>query len=74
MCECEALATLIHTYMGSFSLAHEYVGSLSLGVIWKFIKCTELHDLDFSQGHKGAVKGLHALGPKGLKSIIYPSM
>jgi hypothetical protein len=30
-CECEALATLGHTYLGSFSLEPEDVRSLSLG-------------------------------------------
>lgn len=42
ICECEALATLIHTYLGSCFLAPEDVGNLSLGAIWIFIKWTGL--------------------------------
>ena len=33
LCECEALATLRHTYLGSFFLNTEDVRKLSLGVI-----------------------------------------
>ena len=35
-CECEALAILGHTYLGSFSLGPEDVRSLSLGEICDF--------------------------------------
>ena len=42
MCKCEALATLKHTYMGSFFLNLENVRNLSLGAIWNFIKQTGL--------------------------------
>jgi hypothetical protein len=37
-CECEALATHRHTYLGSFCLDPEDVRELSLGAIWNFIK------------------------------------
>jgi hypothetical protein len=40
--ECEVLATLIHTYLGSFSLDPEDFRSLSLGKICNFIKRTEI--------------------------------
>ena len=33
LCECEALASLRHVYMGSFFLDPEYIKSLSLGTI-----------------------------------------
>ena len=36
LCECEAMATLRHTYLGSFSLDSEDVGSLSVGAVWNF--------------------------------------
>jgi hypothetical protein len=42
LCECEALATHRHTYLGSFFLDPEDVRELSLGAIWNFIKGTGL--------------------------------
>jgi len=41
-CECEALASLRHTYLGSFFLDPGNVRSLSLGAIWNFRKGTGL--------------------------------
>jgi len=70
--KCEALATLKHTYLGPFSLDPKDVRSLNLGAIWNFIKETWLPQLWLqSKEHKGPVKGLGALGPKGLEPIIY---
>jgi hypothetical protein len=42
LCECEALATHRHTYLGSFFLDPEDVRELSLGAIWNFIQRTGL--------------------------------
>jgi len=42
LCECEALASLIHTYLGSFSLEPEDIKSISLGAIWSFGRATGL--------------------------------
>ena len=42
LCECEALASLKHVYLGSFFLDPEDIKSLSLGVIWDFSKGTGL--------------------------------
>ena len=42
LCECEALASLRHTHLGSFFLAPEDVWSLSLGAICNFSKGTGL--------------------------------
>jgi len=42
LCECEALATLTHTYLCSFFFDPEDVRSLSLGEIWNFTKGTGL--------------------------------
>jgi len=42
LCECEALASLRHTYLGSFLLDPEDVMNLSLGAIWNFGKGTGL--------------------------------
>jgi hypothetical protein len=42
LCACEALASLRHTYMGSFYLDPEDVRKLSIGAIWNFGKGTGL--------------------------------
>jgi len=39
LCECEALASLRHVYLGSF-LQPEDINSISLGAIWDFSKVT----------------------------------
>ena len=36
--ECDALATLRHTYLGSFYLEQEDIKSLGLGATWNFSK------------------------------------
>jgi len=36
LCECEALALLRHTYLGSFFSDPEVIKKLSVGVIWRF--------------------------------------
>jgi hypothetical protein len=41
LCECEALASLTHVYLGSF-LEPEDIKSISLGAIWNFSKATGL--------------------------------
>jgi hypothetical protein len=38
LCECEALATLRHIYLGSFFLDPENVRDLSLRAIWNFYR------------------------------------
>jgi hypothetical protein len=42
LCECEALASLRHTYLGSFFLDREDISKLSIGAIWNFAKETGL--------------------------------
>jgi hypothetical protein len=42
LCECEALATLRHIYLGSFFLDPENVRDLSLRAIWNFFRRTGL--------------------------------
>jgi hypothetical protein len=42
LCECEALATLRHIYLGSFFLDPEHVRDLSLRAIWNFFRRTGL--------------------------------
>ena len=38
LCECEALASLRHVYLGSFFLEQEDIRSLGLGAIWNCSK------------------------------------
>ena len=42
LCECEALASLRHTHLGSFFLEPEDIKSMSLGAIWSFGRDTVL--------------------------------
>jgi len=42
LCEYEALASLRHAYLGSFSLEPEDIKSISLGAIWNFSKAKGL--------------------------------
>jgi len=42
LCECEALVSLRHAYLGSFFLEPEDIRSLGLGAIWNFSKVTGL--------------------------------
>jgi len=40
--ECEALASLRHSYLGPFFLDLENIRKLNIGAIWKFAKGTGL--------------------------------
>ena len=42
LCECEALASLRHTYLGPFFLDPEDIKKLGVGAIWSFGKGTGL--------------------------------
>jgi hypothetical protein len=42
LCECEALASLRHAYLGSLSLESEDIKRISLGTVWSFSKVTGL--------------------------------
>jgi hypothetical protein len=42
LCECEALASLSHAYLGSFFLQTEGIKIIILGSIWKFSEATAL--------------------------------
>jgi len=42
LCECEALASLRHAYLGSFFLDPEDIRVLGMGDIWNFAKGTGL--------------------------------
>jgi len=49
LCECEALASLRHTHLGSFFLDPEDIRKLNIGAIWNFAKGTGL--VEFSAEH-----------------------
>jgi len=40
LCECEALVSLRHAYLGSFFLELEDIRSVGLGAIWNYSKAT----------------------------------
>ena len=42
LCACEALASLRHSYQGSFFLDHKDIKKLNTGAIWKLTKGTGL--------------------------------
>ena len=42
LCECEALASLRHAYLGSFFLEPEDIREQGMGAIWNFAKGTGL--------------------------------
>ena len=71
LCECEGLATLRHTYLGSFFLEPEDVRSLVLQAIWNFSKgagTPMTWTPDYGE-QRACPKGLVASGPRGLKPI-----
>jgi hypothetical protein len=75
--ECEALATLRHTNLGSFLFDPEDVRSLSVGAIWNFIKGTGLPCFGHQfKGHEGPVKKSYVhrdrKGSRPLTILFYP--
>jgi hypothetical protein len=70
LCECEALATLRHIYLGSFFLDPENVRDLSLRAIWSFFRRTGLLWLGSNDGAQRACEGLRATGPWGLDPYL----
>jgi len=54
-CECEALASLRHAYLGSFFLDPEDIRELGVGAIWNFAKGTGLYSLAQDMGQIGPV-------------------
>jgi hypothetical protein len=55
LCECEALASLRHRYLGSFFLNPEDIRVLGVGAIW-----------NFGKGNEAPVSRYHMRGTKGL--------
>jgi hypothetical protein len=54
LCECEALASLRHSYLGSFFLGPKDIRKLNIGVIWKFAKEEGSSNLVIEHGAKRA--------------------
>ena len=67
LCECEALASLRHVYLGSFFIDPEDVNSLSLGAIRSFSKGLDIR----IRGKKGPSKVQGTSGTKGLEPSYY---
>ena len=65
LCECEALASLRHAYLGSFFLDPEDIRELGMEAIWNFAKGTGLVQ---NMGHTGPV--INPLNPE-LNPICY---
>jgi hypothetical protein len=55
LCECEALASLRHQYLGSFFLDPEDIRVLGVGAIWTVWKEHGCYSLAQDMGHKGPV-------------------
>jgi hypothetical protein len=53
LCECGALPSLRHVYLGSFFLEPEDINSISLGAIWNCSRVTGLPKID--TGRKGPI-------------------
>ena len=77
LCECEALASLRHMYLGSFFLQPEDIRNIGLGAIWNLSKAMGLPWFDM--GHKGpairprCIGGWEAPNPN-VNQSIYLSM
>lgn len=69
--ECEALATLSHTYLGHSLLDPEDVLNLNPGATGALLNGQDSHNLDFSlKEYKGPVKGLCASGSNRLNPVL----
>jgi hypothetical protein len=60
LCECEALASLRHTYLGSFFLDPEYIR----GPSGTLLKEQGSYNLVQNMGHKGPVLRPRCIGPR----------
>ena len=61
--ECEALASLIHSYLGCFFLDPEDIRKLNIGGIWNFGKEQGYSNLVQNMGHKGLVLRTRCIEP-----------
>jgi hypothetical protein len=79
LCECEALASLRHQYLGSFFWDPEDIRVLGVGAIWNFIKEQGFYNPAQNGGHKGSVLRPRCIGSgegpyRNYDSIIFYSI
>jgi hypothetical protein len=55
LCECEALDSLRHAYLGFFFLEPEDIRELGMGAIWNFAREQGSYSLVQNMGHSGPV-------------------
>jgi hypothetical protein len=55
LCECEALASFRHAYLGYFFLDPEDIWKLGMGAIWNFAKEQGSYSLVQNMGHREPV-------------------
>jgi hypothetical protein len=71
LCECEALASLRHAYLGSLFLDPEDIRELGMGAIWNFSKEQSSYSLTQNMGHKGPVKVHRARKSSNPNTILF---
>ena len=64
LCECEALASLRHKYLGSFLLDLEDIGCWGWGPSGTFLKEQDSYNLVQNRGHKGSVLRPRCIGSR----------
>jgi hypothetical protein len=70
LCECEAVASLRYTYLGSFFLDPEDIRVLGMGAIWNFSKEQGYYNLVQNMGHKGHVLRSRCAGARRAQTQI----
>ena len=66
----EALASIRHTYLGSFFLVPQDIRKLSTGAIWNLVKEEGSFNLVQNMGHKGPVLRPSGIGPERAQTQI----
>jgi hypothetical protein len=71
LCECEALASLRHAYLGSFFLNLEDIRELGMGTVWNFAKGTAPIGYYRIWGTEGLSLRPRYIEPKGARTQYY---
>ena len=75
LCECEALASLRHMYLGSFLLDPEDIRVLGVGAIETLLKEQGSYNLVQNRGHKGPILRPRCFGPgRARTKILFSSI
>ena len=69
LCECEALASLRHAYLGSFFLEPKDIQSIRLEAIWSFSKASELPGSNM--GHKEPALKPRCIGAARSQTLVH---